>query len=313
MASIVALHASLTADLTGKSVIITGAANGICLETALQYYANGANIAIADLASSQNSAEETIRRLDDPSRALFVPVDITRRDDMGGLFAKTVERFGRVDIVVANAGIMESRRFFDFDVDEKGELKDDGFGRVIDVNLKGTMNTLKHAVFRMKDNPPDQDGWRGSVVLVASTSGYFGGTEVISYVSSKHGVIGLLRSSHGPAESLGIRVNAVAPLTTPTFMTSGFSAAWEEEGLPTNTPAAVAAGILQMSLDTHMRGKCCLIVGGTYREIEGPLAKTSYSWTGEAIDDLFLKVGNFFRKLGGYPLPPRRYIGQSGC
>jgi NAD(P)-dependent dehydrogenase (short-subunit alcohol dehydrogenase family) len=119
----------------------------------------------------------------------------------------------------------------------------------------------------MKDNSPDQDGWRGSVVLVASTSGYFGGTEVISYVSSKHGVIGLLRASHGAAERLGIRVNAVAPLTTPTFMTSGFSTAWEAEGLPTNTPAAVAAGILQMSLDTHMRGKCCL-VGFTVQHLD---------------------------------------------
>jgi NAD(P)-dependent dehydrogenase (short-subunit alcohol dehydrogenase family) len=128
-------------DLTGKSVIITGAANGIGLETALQYYAKGANIVIADLASSQTTAEEAINRLEDPSRALFVPVDITRWDELGRLFAETNQRFGRVDIVIANAGIMESSRFFDFHVDEKGELKDDGFSRVIDVNLKGTMNS----------------------------------------------------------------------------------------------------------------------------------------------------------------------------
>ncbi|KAF7544841.1 hypothetical protein G7046_g9701 [Stylonectria norvegica] len=117
---------------------------------------------------------------------------------MQALFAAAVERFGRVDIVVANAGIMESRRFFDFEVDEGGKLREDGAGRVIDVNLKGTMNTLRLAVFHMKDNTPDASGWRGSVVLVSSTSGYFGGTEVVSYISSKHGVIGLLRASHAP-------------------------------------------------------------------------------------------------------------------
>jgi NAD(P)-dependent dehydrogenase (short-subunit alcohol dehydrogenase family) len=111
----------------------------------------------------------------------------------------------------------------------------------------------------MKQNPPDEDGWRGSVVLVSSTSGYFGGTEVVSYVSSKHGVIGLLRSSHGPAQRLGIRVNGVAPFITPTFITQGYSELWKEEGLPTNTPADVATGIVHMSLDKEMLGKCCLV------------------------------------------------------
>lgn len=111
----------------------------------------------------------------------------------------------------------------------------------------------------MKDNQPDASGWRGSVVLVASTSGYFGGTGVVSYVSSKHGVVGLLRSSHTAAQRLGIRVNSVAPFVTPTFITEAYLSAWKAEGLPTNTPADVAMGILHMSLDTNMKGKCCLV------------------------------------------------------
>lgn len=118
---------------------------------------------------------------------------------------------------------------------------------------------LRLAVFHMQQNLPDPSGWRGSVVLVSSTSGYFGGTEVVSYISSKHGVMGLLRSSHAPAGRLGVRVNCVAPFITPTHITEGYSAAWKAEGLPTNTPQDVARGITHMSLDTGLQGKCCLV------------------------------------------------------
>ncbi|KAH8733747.1 hypothetical protein BGZ61DRAFT_565910 [Ilyonectria robusta] len=282
---------SLLSGVSGKTAIVTGGANGIGLETIRQYHANGANVVIADLASSRKSAEDAIKSLGDESRALFVPVDIVVWDEVRALFALAIERFRLVDIVVANAGIMESRQFFDFDVNEKGELEDDA---------------LKHAVFHMKDNQPDASGWRGSVVLVASTSGYFGGTGVVSYVSSKHGVVGLLRSSHTAAQRLGIRVNSVAPFVTPTFITEAYLSAWKAEGLPTNTPADVAMGILHMSLDTNMKGKCCLVVSGVCREIEGPLADTAFSWTGEAMSDIFLKAQIFFQKLGGYPLPGKR-------
>ena len=132
---------SLLSSLPGKTAIVTGGANGIGLEVIKQYYANGANVVIADLESSRQQAEVAIAALSDASRALFVPVNITIFEDVCQLFKATIEKFGKVDIVIANAGIMESRRFFDFEVDESGELKDDGSGRVIDVNLKGTMNS----------------------------------------------------------------------------------------------------------------------------------------------------------------------------
>ncbi|KAF5681272.1 NAD(P)-binding protein [Fusarium heterosporum] len=297
---------SLLTALVTKTVIVTGGANGIGLEAIRKYHANGANVVIADLPSARSAAEAAIRTLeDDATRALFVPVNIADFDDVAALFTSTIKRFGCVDIVVANAGIMESRKFFDFHMDEEGHLIDDGSSRVIDVNLKGTINTLRHAVFNMRMNPPDQDGWRGSVVLISSTSGYTGGTEVVSYVSSKHGVIGLLRSSHGQANRLGVRVSAVAPFITPTFITKGYSESWKAEGLPTNTAEEVATGIVHMSLDVEMQGKCCLVAGGRYREVEGPMAKALSVWTGD-MSEVFRKAGQFFQRLGGYPLPEQR-------
>lgn len=75
----------------------------------------------------------------------------------------------------------------------------------------------------------------GSIVLVSSTSGYFGGTGVSAYIASKHGVIGLLRSSQLAVKKHGIRVNGVAPFHTPTHITASFSEQWKAAGLESNT------------------------------------------------------------------------------
>lgn len=112
----------------------------------------------------------------------------------------------------------------------------------------------------MRSNPfcfPDSS--RGSIVLVSSTSGYFGGTGVVSYVSSKHAVTGLLRSSQSVAESTHIRINAVAPFFTPTHITAGFSEKWKEKALPANSVTDVAMAILQTALDTSLKGRCCMV------------------------------------------------------
>ena len=122
-----------------------------------------------------------------------------------------------------------------------------------------TNPALRLAAFSMKENSPAQDGWRGSIVLVSSTSGYFGGTEVVSYVSSKHGIIGLLRSARTKAKCMGIRLNGVAPFITPAYITSGYSDLWNGRGLPINTPDQVALGILQIGLDPEMHGRCGLV------------------------------------------------------
>lgn len=135
---------SHTQDLSSKTVIVTGGANGIGAEVIRTYHTLGANVVIADLPSSKSPAEELITTLSDSKRAVFIPVNITDWKDMSALFQQAIQHFGRIDIVIANAGIMETRRFFDFKVDEKGQLEEDpGIGRVIDVNLKGTMNSMK--------------------------------------------------------------------------------------------------------------------------------------------------------------------------
>ena len=180
---------------------------------------------------------------------------------------------------------------------------------------------LRLAMHAMKSNPTDSDGARGSVILIASTSGYFGGTGVVSYVSSKHGVVGLTRSSQRVANELGVRVNVVAPFFTPTSITAGYSEKWAERGLPANTVEDVANAIVKTSTDSERKGHSVMVssianfilnvdsntglqvAGSLVREIE--LARTALTkeWLGEEIADVMAKGGKFFDDMGGYTLP----------
>jgi NAD(P)-dependent dehydrogenase (short-subunit alcohol dehydrogenase family) len=111
----------------------------------------------------------------------------------------------------------------------------------------------------MTMNPLDSDGYKGSIVLIASTSGYFGGTGVVSYISSKHGVVGLARASQGRANELGVRVNVVAPFFTPTYITTGYSEEWKKRGLPANTLDDVAKAIVETSMDPQRKGHSVMV------------------------------------------------------
>jgi NAD(P)-dependent dehydrogenase (short-subunit alcohol dehydrogenase family) len=111
----------------------------------------------------------------------------------------------------------------------------------------------------MASNAPDLDGARGSIVLIASTSGYFGGTGVVSYISSKHGVVGLARASQRKANELDVRVNVVAPFFTPTYITTGYSEEWKKRGLPANTVEDVAKAVVETSMDPARKGHSVMV------------------------------------------------------
>jgi NAD(P)-dependent dehydrogenase (short-subunit alcohol dehydrogenase family) len=125
-----------------KTVIVTGGAGGIGAQTIHTYHSCGCNVVIADLPFAKDAAESLISSLPDPKRAVYHPTDITNWASMQSLFHETKSRFGQIDIVIANAGLMESEPFFDFEEDSQGELTEPTEAyKVIDVNLKGTMNS----------------------------------------------------------------------------------------------------------------------------------------------------------------------------
>ncbi|KAJ5413199.1 Short-chain dehydrogenase/reductase SDR [Penicillium sp. CMV-2018d] len=274
---------ALFSQSAGKTVLITGAARGIGAATAILFNSHGANVVLADLPQLRNSAEEVIKtQIKFPHRAIFVSTDIVNWAELTSCFEKAIATFGKVDIVIANAGIMESESVLDMNnVDTNGRLLESlEAGRVIDVNLKGTLN-------------------------IASTSSYFGGTGVAAYIASKHGVLGLLRACHDVARSHGVRVNAVAPFLTPTHITAGFAHKWDEAGLEKNTPDRVAEAIAVVSLDEEREGNCVLVAGKYLRELEGPRATLLPSWLGVDLAEFMGQAMQFFVSIGGYVLPKK--------
>ena len=143
------LDQTLFSQLTGKTVLITGAARGIGAATARVFNNHGANVILADLAQLKDSAEEVIQSLAYPNRAIFFSANIVNWAELTACFEEAITKFGGVDIVIANAGIMESHPVLDLDaVDENGRLlENEEAGRVIDVNLKGTLNSKSSTDF----------------------------------------------------------------------------------------------------------------------------------------------------------------------
>jgi NAD(P)-dependent dehydrogenase (short-subunit alcohol dehydrogenase family) len=157
-------------DVRGKVALITGGARGIGFETARQLYERGASVVLVDLVAAE--AEAAAARLGE--RALGIAADVTDRDAIAAAVAQTVERFGGLDIAVANAGIAPAAatlRAMDPDVVE----------RVIDVDLLGVWRTvgasLPHVVQR-----------RGHIVVVASVYAFMNGVILAPYAIAKAGV-----------------------------------------------------------------------------------------------------------------------------
>lgn len=129
-------------NIQGQTVIITGSARGIGAATAAVFNKHGANVVIADLPHLGDSAEALIKSLEHPGKATFVSTNIIEWKQMVHLFEETIAKFGKVDIVVANAGIMESNTVLDVELDQDGKpLESIEAIKVMDVNLKGTFNS----------------------------------------------------------------------------------------------------------------------------------------------------------------------------
>ncbi|KAL4759381.1 SDR family NAD(P)-dependent oxidoreductase [Aspergillus foveolatus] len=291
------------AELNGKTVIVTGGARGIGAATVKVFNLHGANVVIADVSSSNEVAQKLIASLPYPEKALFYPVDILNWEQVLGLFCETKRRFGSIDTVVANAGIMEKTDTLDIEsTDENGNLLEStGAFHVIDVNIKGTLNTLRLAIHYMKCSPDRPAGCK-SIVLVASTSGYFGGTGVSAYVSSKHAIIGLLRSSHIAASKNGVTVTAVAPFFTYTNITAKAGARWQAGGLKPNTTEDVGMAIALSSVEGES-GSCTLVAGPHRREMEASRSTVMPQWLGNEIHVFFQNAFRIISSSGGYNLP----------
>jgi NAD(P)-dependent dehydrogenase (short-subunit alcohol dehydrogenase family) len=190
--------------LDGKVVVITGAGGGIGREASVLFSEEGASVCVADVSAEQGEATAAACR-----EAFFQEVDVTDSTSVEALYAATADRYGGVDVLYNNAGIMPS------DDASILETESAAWDRVIDVNAKGVYLCCKHGI------PHLLERGGGSVINVASFVALVGAaTSQIAYTASKGAVLSLTRELAVEFARRGVRVNALCPgpVETPMLM-----------------------------------------------------------------------------------------------
>ena len=189
-------------QLPDRVAIVTGAARGIGLAIAQRLHAAGARVVIADI--DEIAAADAAGALDvDRARVVGVGADVTNGTSVENMVAATLDAFGRIDILINNAGITGASL-------PLWELDYTTWERVLDVNLNGVFRCCKAAIGPMREQA------RGAIVNVASIAGKEGNPNLIPYSASKAGVIALTKALAKETATQGIRVNAVAPAVVET-------------------------------------------------------------------------------------------------
>ncbi|MBT9139719.1 MAG: 3-oxoacyl-(acyl-carrier-protein) reductase FabG [Dehalococcoidia bacterium] len=182
-------------QIRDKVVLITGGARGIGKETALLFAQKGAKVVICDAIDEGHELAEEIKRSGD--QAVFVKVDVTKQEQVKRMVDAVVDEFGRIDVLVNNAGVVRDAQLW--------KLSETDFDRVIDVNLKGVFNCAQAVA------PVMCEQGRGKIINAASVVALYGNFGQTNYVASKAGVIGMTRVWARELGPKGISVNAVAP------------------------------------------------------------------------------------------------------
>ena len=175
-------------------------------------------VVVCGRSSAEAAAERAAElRSDFGGDALGLACDVGQPADLDALFRVIFERFRRLDVAVANAGILRQDRL--------GMISPESVAEIFTVNLAGTLNTVQAASRLMAR------ARRGSIVVVSSIVGTNGNAGQAAYAASKAGVLGIVRSAAKELAPLGIRVNAVAPGMIDTDMLRSLSPEWLEQRL----------------------------------------------------------------------------------
>jgi NAD(P)-dependent dehydrogenase (short-subunit alcohol dehydrogenase family) len=180
--------------LDGKVALVTGGGGSIGGATARAFVADGAKVVLADIDEAGLSG--LVGELGDDA-AVAVTADVTDSAAVQRAVATAVERFGRLDVAFANAGVFGRHA-------PVAEYPEDVFDRVMAVNVRGSFLVCKHAMAAMGDGP-------GSIVINSSVVGLTSAPGILAYATSKHALVGLMRTAAQEGAPKAIRVNSVHP------------------------------------------------------------------------------------------------------
>lgn len=197
-------------DFTDKSVIVTGAGSGMGRTTARLFAEHDANVVVVDI--EDDAATETVEDITDAGdgTAIALTADVSDSADVSRFVDRTVERFGRIDVLHNNAGIPQQSTPVE-------DVTEETWDQIQDINLKSAFLGAKHAVPHMRK----QDG--GVILNTASTAGIRPRTGLSAYSASKGGMITLTKQLAYELAEDDIRVNAICPVATETDMLPEFA------------------------------------------------------------------------------------------
>ncbi|MGM0753400.1 MAG: 3-oxoacyl-ACP reductase FabG [Bacillota bacterium] len=190
--------------LEGKVALITGAANGIGYAAAEIFVKEGCHVALVDF--NQELGEEKARQLNElgTGKAAFFQGDVADRSSVDSFVKEVREQFGKIDILINNAGITRDGMIH--------KLSPEDFQKVLDVNLTGVFNCTQAVLPQLIENG------KGKIINTSSVSGVYGNVGQTNYAATKAAVIGMTKTWAKELGRKGINVNAVAPGFTETSM-----------------------------------------------------------------------------------------------
>ncbi|AWX54626.1 SDR family NAD(P)-dependent oxidoreductase [Brevibacillus brevis] len=241
--------------LENKVAIVTGGASGIGETTVRLFAKEGAKVVIADFSPRGNELAEELNQAG--FDALFVKTDVTKEDEVKNMVSATVEKYGKVDILFANAGIAKDA--------PSHLLSMDDWQRTIDINLTGVFLCDKYVIEQML-----AQGTGGAIVNCGSIHSHAGKAGVTAYSSAKGGVKLLTQTLGLTYAKQGIRVNAVCPGYIDTPLIAGRNEALNEHLIGLHPmgrlgkPEEVAKAVLFLASDdaSFVTGTSLLVDGG---------------------------------------------------
>lgn len=189
-----------------KTILVTGGARGIGKEVATVYAENGYNI-ILNYVSDKTDVEGLKKEFEEKGvEILILKADVSKSNEVETLVKQAIEKFGKIDVLVNNAGITKDNLLM--------RMSEEEFNQVIEINLKGTYLVTKAvSKYMMKKR-------KGSIINLSSVVGVAGNSGQCNYAASKAGIIGFTKSVAKELASRNIRANAVAPGFIATDMTN---------------------------------------------------------------------------------------------
>ena len=246
----------MSSKLSGKVAFVTGASRGIGRAIALRLAADGAKVAL-NFSSNVSKAEEVKAQIEAAGgEAMLVQGDVAKFEVVAELIKSVVNTWGRLDILINNAGITRDNLLI--------KMTEDDFDRVISTNLKGVFNCTKAVTKLMMK----QRG--GRIVNMSSVVGLKGNISQANYAAAKAGIIGFTKSAARELASRGVTVNAVAPGFIDTDMTAALSEKVKEvmmQEIPAGrmgTPEDVANAVAFLVSDeaAYITGQVLSVDGG---------------------------------------------------